>query len=131
MAPDAALPHDATRSEQQLLLPFRIWTVRVGVVTTALALCVLAVYPLLPGHLPVDGRPYVELLVGAALGAAIVALLPWPRLLAARHGMTLFYAWSVGNILLVTAAIGVSGGDQSPLCVVYALTTVFFALGSP
>ena len=118
-------------SEAHLLLPFRVWTVRVGVITTALALWVLALYPLLPGHRPVDGKPYAVLLVSAAVGAAVIALLPWPRLLTARHGMALFYLWSVCDILLITAAIGVSGGDQSPLFAVYALTTVFFALGYP
>src|SRR2546422_176032 len=45
MATDAVLPRDTTRSQQQLLLPFRLWTVRVAVITTGLALVALAIYP--------------------------------------------------------------------------------------
>src|SRR5437867_12613577 len=122
MATDAVLPRDTTRSEQQLLLPFRLWTVRVAVITTGLALVALAIYPALPGHEPVEGGPYVALIITAALGAAVISLLPWRRLLMTPGGMSVFYLWSALDILLVTWAIGVTGGGRSPLFTLYALT---------
>ncbi|MGH8921880.1 MAG: putative bifunctional diguanylate cyclase/phosphodiesterase, partial [Actinomycetes bacterium] len=61
----------------------------------------------------------------AVLG--VVGALPWQALLARRWGTGLLYAWSVADIALITLLIVWSGGGQSQLWLLYALTSLFFA----
>jgi signal transduction histidine kinase/DNA-directed RNA polymerase specialized sigma24 family protein len=67
-------------------------------------------------------------LTGLAVAAALATLLPWDRLLATRAGMRLLAVWSVTALGMVTVGVWATGGAQSPLVLLYALTTVFFAV---
>ena len=49
-------------------------TVRIGVITTVLALACLVIFPILPGHPHIDRISYALLLSASALGAFIVWL---------------------------------------------------------
>src|SRR5207245_10612346 len=109
----------------------RLGAVRVGVLIPLLALASLVAFRLIPGHGRIPTVPYIAILVAAASGAAGVRLLPWDRLFAGPGGVRAMYAWSVLDILLVTAAVGFTGGGGSELFLLYGLTTVFFGAAYP
>jgi signal transduction histidine kinase len=114
-----------------LLVPFWLRTVRIGLLVTGLVLLVLAAFPFLPGHGRVEPAPYIAVLACAAAGAAAVAALPWRRLFERRAGVWFLYAWSAADIVLVSAAVAATGGGRSNLFLLYALTTVFFNASYP
>lgn len=122
---------DGEARAEELLHPYRLHAVRVGLVATALALGALAAYPAMPGAGEINVAQYLALLSIAAVGAAAVALLPWAHLLRSRAGLRLFYLWSVFDIGLVAWAVAITGGAQSPLYLLFVLTTIFFALAYP
>ena len=117
--------------ERDPLVSYRLGAVRVGVLITLLALASLVAFRLIPGHGRIPTLPYIAILVAAASGAAGVRLLPWDRLFAGPGGVRAMYAWSVLDILLVTAAVGFTGGGGSELFLLYGLTTVFFGAAYP
>jgi signal transduction histidine kinase len=113
------------------LVTYRLGAVRVGIQATVLALLELAVFRLLPGHgSPRLGHTLAFVFLGA-VGGAGVWLLPWERLFQKGVGVRWLYAWSVLDILLITGAVGVSGGGRSELFLLYGLTTVFFGAAYP
>jgi signal transduction histidine kinase len=114
-----------------LVRTFRVQAVRIGVVATMLALAALAIFPLLPGEPSVDPVPYISLLIVGAVGAGVVAVLPWARLLEGPRGDYLFYAWSTVDIVLVALAGAASGGGRSPAVLLYFATTLFFVSSYP
>ena len=110
---------------------FRIRAVRIGVVATVLAIIALAVYPFVGGAPDVDTGPYALLVAIAAVGAGVVVVLPWPRLLQTPTGDYLFYTWSAFDIVLVALAAAASGGGHSPIVLLYFATTLFFVSSYP
>jgi hypothetical protein len=117
--------------ERDPLVSYRLGAVRVGVLVTMLALVSLVAFRLIPGHGRVPTFPYVVILSVAAVGAVGIRLLPWERLFAGDLGIKAMYAWSVMDILLVTAAVGFTGAGRSELFLLYGLTTVFFGAAYP
>jgi signal transduction histidine kinase len=113
------------------LVAYRLGAVRVGIQATVLALVELAVFRLLPGHGSAPWGPYLGILVLGAVGAAGVRLLPWERLFQKGVGVRWLYGWSVLDILLITGAVGFTGGGRSELFLLYGLTTVFFGAAYP
>ena len=118
-------------NEPSFLVAYRLRTVRVGVEATALILGALALVPLLPVAVELQVAPFLILLGIAGAGAAVIAALPWRRMFESRLGMWTMYAWSVLDILLITILMTVSGDERSFLFVLYALTTIFFAVSYP
>jgi len=110
---------------------FRVRAVRIGVLATVLAIVALVIFPFIGGAPDIDTGPYVVLVVVAAAGAAVVSLLPWPRLLQTPAGDYLFYAWSAFDIVLIAAAAAASGGGRSPIVLLYFATTLFFVSSYP
>ncbi|MHB8575353.1 MAG: putative bifunctional diguanylate cyclase/phosphodiesterase, partial [Dehalococcoidia bacterium] len=106
-------------------MPYQLKTVRIAFSTTVLTLLSLIVYWLLPGHGPIVSRYYWPLLAVAALGAAILVLLPWRRLFDRGLGLRCLYVWSAMDIVLITLVIGITGGARSELFILYLLTTIF------
>src|SRR5207248_5883275 len=92
---------DTVDTAAELLRTFRVRAVRIGVAATGLAIVSLAVFPLLPGAPEVDVTPYAALVMAASVGAAVVALLPWPTMLQTRAGDYVFYTWSALDIGLI------------------------------
>jgi signal transduction histidine kinase len=116
----------------RLLIPYWIRAVHIGLESTAIVLVTLVTVPLLPHDFVVHGPLYAGVIVGAAIGAAVVLLLPWRRLFErGPWGIRLMYCWSVADILLVSVGVVATGGGRSPLFFVYALTTVFFGAAYP
>lgn len=105
--------------------------VRVGVLVTFVVLITLVIYRQLPGHAPLPTAAFVPLTTAGAFGAVGVAVLPWRRLLEGRWGEVLFFIWSLLDIALISALVGISGAGDSPLWAIYLLTTVFFASSYP
>ena len=121
----------ATDQAADPLDEYRMRTVRVAVVATYVVVGLLLLLPVMPGHPPVNMKPYVVLVIVAVTGAAAAGLLPWRWLFAAGWGERVMYVWSTVDILLVTAALGVTGGPRSDVVFLYALTTIFFAASYP
>ena len=112
------------------LIPYRIRTVRVGVQVTFLALIALIAFRALPGGEAIPWAAFVVLWILAAVGGVAALLVPWERVLAQPAGMRLLYAWSVADILLITALIWTADGHRD-FFYFYALTTLFFAASYP
>ena len=110
---------------------FRVRAVRIGVFATVLAIVSLAVFPFLPGEPDIDVGPYAALLALACVGAAVVAVLPWGRLMRTDAGDYLFYLWSAFDIVLIALAAAASGGGRSPAVLLYFATTLFFVSSYP
>jgi hypothetical protein len=113
------------------LVPYLLRTVRVGVRATFLAIAALTAFLVLPRDTDVEIGIYVAVLIVAAGGAVVVAILPWERMFQSGLGMWALYAWSAGDIVLISIALAAAGGGASPLFILYALTTVFFAASYP
>jgi signal transduction histidine kinase/DNA-directed RNA polymerase specialized sigma24 family protein len=123
IAPDTALTGGP--------LPIEFRTLGVGMRVTLLAPLAAAAMFVLAARTRVDLGGYGLVLTGLAVAAALATLLPWDRLLATRAGMNLLAAWAVTTLGMVTAGIWATGGARSPLVLLYALTTVFFAVAFP
>jgi signal transduction histidine kinase len=118
-------------SAGDLLIPLWLRTVRIGLLVTGLVLVGLCVFLALPGHGVIETGPYLAVLASAGAGAGTVAALPWRRLFERGVGIRFLYAWSAGDIVLISVAIAVTGGGRSELFLLYALTTVFFNASYP
>ncbi len=128
----ARLPHNRGIAERvEPFIQYHLRAVRAGVLATWIVLPLLAVYPWLPGHEPVERGPYLVVLGIALAGLLVVQWLPWERLFRSGWGDRFRYAWSVVDIVLITLALGFADGAASPLFGLYALTTVFFAASYP
>jgi K+-sensing histidine kinase KdpD len=113
------------------LVSYRVGAVRTGLQATVLALLLLVLFRLVPGHGTIQDVAYMGVLVSAAIGAVFVRILPWERLFSSGLGVRALYAWSVLDILLITVAVAFTGGERSELFILYALTTVFFGAAYP
>ncbi|MDA8183120.1 MAG: putative bifunctional diguanylate cyclase/phosphodiesterase [Acidimicrobiales bacterium] len=118
------------RSEPDLLNAFRLRSVKVGLGASVLIICLIVIYSLLPGHVPLDVPAFYTLIGIAAAGTVVVALVPWEHL-SAVHGASyllhLYTAWAVLNIALVSAGVAVTGGHRSDLYLVDLALCVFLA----
>jgi signal transduction histidine kinase/DNA-directed RNA polymerase specialized sigma24 family protein len=109
-------------------LPIEFRTLRVGMRVTLLAPLAAAAMFVLASRARLDLGGYGLVLTGLAVAAALATLLPWDRLLATRGGMRLLAVWAVTALGMVTIGVWATGGPHSPLVLLYALTTVFFAV---
>jgi K+-sensing histidine kinase KdpD len=116
---------------QELSTEYRLRTVRIGIVATALVLVALVVYPILPHPISLSALPYAMVIVAAAAGGLLVGVLPWRTLFDMGIGIRFLYAWSIGDITLISLGVAISGSGRSDLFVMYGLTTVFFGASYP
>lgn len=112
-------------------LPIEFRTLRVGMRVTLLAPLAAAAMFVLAARTRVDLGGWGLALTGLAVAAALATLLPWDRLLPTRTGMNLLAVWAVTALGVVTVGVWATGGARSPLVLLYALTTVFFAVAFP
>jgi signal transduction histidine kinase/DNA-directed RNA polymerase specialized sigma24 family protein len=112
-------------------LPIEVRTLRVGMRVTLLAPLAAAAMFVLASRTRVALGGYGLLLTGLAVAAALATLLPWDRLMERRVGMVLLSVWAMTALGMVTVGIWATGGARSPLVLLYALTTVFFAVAFP
>lgn len=116
---------------EELLVPYRLRTVRIGVQATWLTIAGLLLFLLLAGDEGIETTPYLGFLAAAGVGAAVISKLPWENLLRRGIGVWVLYAWSALDILLITFLIGSTGGANSELFIGYFLTTIFFSASYP
>src|SRR5438552_16541259 len=83
----------ASFSEQYLLR-----AVRIGVLTTLLALIALVVFAFLPGHRPLDRVPYLAVVAAGAVGLIVVVRLPWARWFRDGVGSRVLVAWTAFDV---------------------------------
>ena len=128
-------PTEAPRTKERGVpggpLPIEFRTLRVGMRVTLLAPLAAAAMFVLAARARVDLGGWGLALTGLAVAAALATLLPWDRLLATRTGMNLLAVWAVTALAMVTVGVWATGGARSPLVLLYALTTVFFAVAFP
>jgi signal transduction histidine kinase len=117
--------------DDDALIAYRLGAVRSGIQATGLALALLVLYRILPGRRITSGGAYAAVIAVAALAVVGIALLPWKSLFRRGLGMPMLYAWSVCDILLISVAVGATGGGRSELWALYVLTTVFFGAAYP
>ncbi|MGH2805796.1 MAG: ATP-binding protein [Actinomycetota bacterium] len=114
-----------------LLIPYRLRAVRIGVQATWLTVAGLLLFLILDNSGRIETGPFLACAGVTVAGGAIVSMLPWASMLASKAGVWALYAWSMLDILLITVLIGITGGAESELFVVYFLTTIFFAASYP
>jgi signal transduction histidine kinase len=95
----------------------------------ALVLPAAALYPVLPGHGPVDTGPYY--LISGLVVAAQAAFTAAALRRATTHEMALHFVWSVTDVWLICAGMGVSGGGRSPGFALFFLIVVAAAIFYP
>ena len=117
--------------ERQLSIQYLLRTIRIGLQSTAMVLVCLVVFPFLPGHRPLSVGPYVAVIAAGAIVGAVVAVVPWQRLFERGLGVWTLYAWSTFDIGLISGGVAATGAGRSDLWIIYALTTVFFAVSYP
>ena len=113
------------------LLSYRLRTIRVGVTATYLAVATLAGFLLIPSGIDINVAGYGAVLAAATLGALVVQFAPWTTLFERGLGMPAMYVWSVLDIGLITLLMIFTGGEESPMFLLFALTTVFFSASYP
>ena len=114
------------------LTPYRLRTVRIGVVATFLVLGSLVGFLVLPSREQgIETIPFVVVISIGAAAALGIAALPWRRLFERGIGLGAMYLWSIADIVLITLLIGYGGGAGLRLFFLYAFTTVFWAASYP
>jgi PAS domain S-box-containing protein len=113
--------------ETNSLIAYRLRTVRIGVQATFLVLVPLVGFLFIPSSIPMNEPVYISVIGAAAVGAVVIATLPWRRLFEKGRGLPTMYVWSVLDILLITAILQSAGENGAPFFVLYALTTAFAA----
>jgi signal transduction histidine kinase len=109
-------------------LPIELRTLRVGMRVTLLAPLAAAAMFVLATETRVGLGSLGMILTGVAVAAALATLLPWDRLLHGRGGMALLALWALTALGIVSVGVWATGGERSPLVLLYALTTIFFAV---
>jgi hypothetical protein len=113
------------------LVPYLLRTVRVGLIATYITLAAMMAYLVLPQSPEMNTGLYITLIALAAAGAVGIQKLSWDQLFLSDAGWWALYAWSAGDIVLVSWAVALTGGDGSPLFFLFAFTTVFFSASYP
>jgi len=109
------------------VLPTDAHTLRVGMQLTLVAPLGATAVVIATGSWTELG-PFAPVVVALAAVLTFVTLLPWERLLRSRWGFALLAVWSVAALGIVSAGVWATGGYDSPVLMLYALTTVFFAV---
>ena len=112
------------------LTPYWIRTVHIGFQATAIILLVVA--PLvIVSHDGIPMVPFLALCAAAGAGAVVIRLLPWGRFFEAGTARRWLYAWSLGDVAIITAFIAIAGPNEPDYFLLYTFTTVFFTATYP
>jgi RNA polymerase sigma factor (sigma-70 family) len=109
-------------------VPLQLATLRVGMRITLLAPLVAAATLVIARRGDVITGPFALVFVASAVSAAVVTLLPYDRFFRIGWGIAGLYAWSALNLMMIAVGVWATGGHDSPLVFLYALTTLFFAV---
>jgi len=114
-------------SEQGMGKGFLLRAQRLGVAAQAGGLLVVGFYPLMPGHRDVPMWEFGTGMAIAGLATIVAAVVPWRRWLSLGSGVYLLYGWSAVLLGLIAWIVALTGGDSSPLWLLYVPVTVFAA----
>ncbi|MEA2449908.1 MAG: hypothetical protein QOG63_1840 [Thermoleophilaceae bacterium] len=108
----------------------RIDSVRIGARLTAAAALAGVAYAVSTWQGPHRAAIVAIFLVAAASGHVALAL-GSGRIVHSRFREALFFSWSVGMIATVAVLVGLDGGTQSPLALLFFVPVVFVGLSYP
>jgi signal transduction histidine kinase/DNA-directed RNA polymerase specialized sigma24 family protein len=117
-----------TRASNDNVLPLRLDTLKIGMRT------ILLVPLFSTAALVVARRGDVEMgwlgsiFLAVAVSAGLATLLPYERLFRMGWGVPVVLGWSIVNLAVIAIGVWATGGSNSSLMFLYALTTVFFAV---
>jgi RNA polymerase sigma factor (sigma-70 family) len=112
----------------EALVPMQLATLRIGMRITLLAPLIAAATLVLAQRGDVIMGPFALVFVSFAAGAAVATMLPYDRFFRMGWGMAGLYVWSAVNLVMIAVGVWATGGADSPLVFLYALTTLFFAV---
>jgi len=104
---------------------------RVGVRLCAVTLLALLAYALLPHRERIEQIPFLILTSVGFVGAIMMWLFPWRRVMSPRLLTLVPAAWALFYVLLISMAITVTGGSDSALYLSYIPVLLFIALAYP
>jgi diguanylate cyclase (GGDEF)-like protein len=111
-------------------LRLRAETVAIGVGVTYATVAALAIWVATTWSQP--HRVLIAIIVVVAgLTATAIALAPTERIVRSRWREAFFFAWSGGDVVMVTVLAAADGGARSPTTLMYFLTLVFAATSYP
>ena len=117
------------QGSNERVLPLQLHALSIGMRTILLVPLLSAAVLVVARRTDVEMGPLFGLVfVAVAVCAGLATLLPYERLFRTRWGMPVVFAWSVVNLALIAIGIWATGGSGSPLVLLYALTTLFFAV---
>ncbi len=117
------------QGSNERVLPLQLHALSIGMRTILLVPLLSAAVMVVGRRTDVEMGPLFGLaFVAVAVSAGLATLLPYERLFRTRWGMPVVFAWSVVNLALIAIGIWATGGSDSPLVFLYALTTLFFAV---
>jgi signal transduction histidine kinase/DNA-directed RNA polymerase specialized sigma24 family protein len=117
------------QGSNERVFPLQLHTLSIGMRTILLVPLLSAAVLVVGRRTDVEMGPLFGLVfVGVAVSAGLATLLPYERLFRTRWGMPVVFTWSVVNLALIAIGIWATGGSDSPLVFLYALTTLFFAV---
>lgn len=109
-------------------VPLQLTTLRIAMRTTLLAPLVAAAMLVLVRRGDAIMGPFAFVFMAFAASAAAATLVPSDRFFRTRWGMVGLSVWSAVNLLMIAVGVWTTGGTDSPLVFLYALTTLFFAV---
>jgi signal transduction histidine kinase len=101
---------------------------RIGLRTTLLAPLGAAASVAIFGEEGPGLGSFLPLFLGLVALGALVAFLPWERLLGTPTGSRILLVWAVLDVLLITVAGRATGATHAALPLAYAVTFIFFAV---
>jgi diguanylate cyclase (GGDEF)-like protein len=106
--------------------PETVRRVRLGAISTAGAVCVFGFAALFPGPEHISLWLFLALAV-PAIALAVAMALATPAMLAKPVRQLYFYAWTAAGVVLISAAVGLTGGGRSNLYLLYTIILLFAA----
>ncbi len=104
---------------------------RIAALAQVVGLAMAAVYPFMPGHHPLPMEEFIPGICITAAGIAGTALAPWSRWVGRRWVMWPFYGWTMFLLCVITWLVMTTGGESSPMWVLYVPICIFAATVYP
>ena len=124
------LPMAIHHAADESVLEFRERSFRDGTWVSYVVIVIIGAYALATWERP--HRDVILVLAGLATGAtALVALLPWARIIRSRWCEPYFLAWSGADIALVAGIVAADGGVDSVMSTIFFLPLIIAGLSYP
>jgi signal transduction histidine kinase/DNA-directed RNA polymerase specialized sigma24 family protein len=117
-----------TRASNDNVLPLRLDTLRIGMRTILLVPLFSTAALIVARRADVEMGWLGSFFLAVAVSAGLATLLPYERLFRMGWGVPVVLGWSIVNLAVIAIGVWATGGSNSSLMFLYALTTVFFAV---